>query len=579
MFATSSRLGHTDGVLRTAAKDLGRLRRITQIIGKYGYEGFVRRGSELPAELNSRDFQPATPAPPGLTGARRFRMMLEELGPTFIKFGQVLSSRPDLVAPAFVQELRHLQDHCEPLPFDVIREALREALQRDLSECFAHLEPVPIATASIAQVHRGRTTDGADVVVKVQRPGIRDEVRSDIDILYRVARVLDAVLEESRMAEPVGLVREFEQGLLQELDFRHEAANVAEFRKLHADRPDLVIPAVYDRLSGSSVLTLEYLDGVPLSRLPPDADRPAVARRIIKEAFDEVFEDGVFHGDPHPGNLMLLRDGRYGMLDFGLIGRLTPQMQETMVVMTLAISIRDADTLARTLHRLGQAGRRVDIAEVRDDISSLFDRYLGRVLQEVDSQKLLNELLVLAMQHGIRIPAEYTLLARAGATIEGLVRELDPNLDIAAVARPYAERMLMERVAPDNLQGGLYRMLLQFQGLQQEVPLQVSQVLADAADGRFGVVVGGPEVERLRRTVTAAATTVAGAILGGAFIIGSFIGMARLEWTLFGVPTVGLIGATVGALVLIGLTAYTVVRPRIRRVSLLRLLRGRKKPR
>lgn len=566
-------------MLRSAAKDLGRLRRITRIIGKYGYDGFVRRAPELPPEVGSRDFEPESSPPPGLSGARRFRLMLEELGPTFIKFGQVLSARADLLAPAYIEELAQLQDHCEPLPFSEIEKALRIALGQDPGNCFERIDERPLATASIAQVHRGRLRSGQEVVVKVQRPGIRDEVRSDLDIMFRLARILDAVIEESQLAEPVGLVQEFEQGLLQELNFSNEAANIREFRQLHATRPDIVIPAVHAEFSTPSLLTLDFLDGVPFSRLPPDCDKPAIAKRIVREAIDELFTDGLFHGDPHPGNLMLLRDGRYGMLDFGLVGRLTPEMQETLVVLTLAIAVRDADTVARTLHRLGQSGRRVDIASVRRDVAMLLDRYLGRALRDLDSQHLLNELLDLAVRHGIRIPAEYALLGRAGATLEGVIRSLDPDLDVAEEARPLAEKLLRERVAPDNLQGGMYRMLLQLQGMQQEVPLQVSQILSDVSQGRLGVTVGGAELERLRRTVIAASTTVAGAILAGAFIIGSFIGMARLQWSVAGVPAVGLIGAAVGTAVLALLTGHVVVRPRLRRISVLRLWRARRRAR
>jgi len=501
--------------------------------------------------------------------------MLEELGPTFIKFGQVLSARPDLVSAEYVEELKQLQDDCEPLPFEQILGVLRAEWGRDPFDVLGWLDESSLATASIAQVHRGRTRDGEDIVVKVQRPGIESEVRGDIDILYRIARVLDAVIEESDMAEPVGIVREFEKGLFEELNFRIEAANIREFGMLHANRPDIVIPEVYGELCTTSVLTLEYLDGVPFSRLPTDVDREAIAERVVREAFEEVFVDGVFHADPHPGNLMYLGPGRYGLLDFGLLGRLSAQMQETLVLLALAIALRDADSVARTLYRMGPSDRRVDIAAVRRDTADLFERYLQRRLRDVDSQLLLRELLQLAMKHGIRIPAEYTMLGRAGATIEGLVRDLNPDLDVSALVKPFAEKLLVERVAPSAVQGNLYRALLQFQGLQEEVPIQVSQVLSDMASGRFGVTVGGTELARLNRTIATAGTTLAGAVLAGAFIIGSFIGLARVEWTVGDVPLVGVLGAVLGFSVLVWLSGYALLLPRLRRFSVMRWLRRR----
>lgn len=566
-------------MLRAAAKDLSRLRRITGIIGKYGYEGFVRRSEDLPPDLDRSDFEPPSgeALPAGTPKARRFRHMLEELGPTFIKFGQVLSARPDLISVEYVEELKQLQDRCEPLPFDQILSVLTSEWGRDPYEVLGHLDPTPLATASIAQVHRGRTRDGEDIVVKVQRPMIEDEVRTDIDILYRIARLLDAVIEESDMAEPVGVVREFERGLFEELNFRIEAANIREFGSLHVNRPDIVVPRVYGELCTTAVLTLEFLDGVPFSRLPPDVDRKALARRVVREAFDEVFVDGVFHADPHPGNLMYLGEGRYGLLDFGLLGRLSAQMQETLVVLALAIALRDADSAARTLYRMGQSDRRVDIAEVRRDISELFDRYLNRRLREVDSHLLLRELLQLAMKHGIRIPPEYTILGRAGATIEGLVRDLDPDLDVSSLVKPFAEKLLVDRVAPAAVQGNLYRAILQLQGLQEEVPIQLSQILSDMASGRFGVTIGGTELARLNRTIATAGTTLAGAVLAGAFIIGSFIGLARVEWTVADIPLVGVLGAILGFSVLAWLTGYALLVPRLRRFSVLNWLRKRSK--
>lgn len=451
-------------MLRSAARDFQRLRRITRTLARYGYRELIRRDEALRSELETSDFPPPDTGLPE-SKPRRFRLMLEELGPTFIKLGQVLSSRSDLVAAEYVEELKHLQDRCEPLPFKLIQSTLQSAFGTDPRLLFEELSETPLATASIAQVHEGKTRDGERVVVKVQRPGIAEDVRMDIDVLYRIARLLEAVFEESATVDPIGVVEEFDRGIAEELNFRHEAANVREFARLHLSRPDIEIPRVIDELSTSTVLTLTYLEGVPFSRLPEDADKPAIALRIVREIFDQVFVDGVFHADPHAGNLLYMGPGRYGLLDFGLVGRLTRQMQETLIVLALAVTVRDPDSFARTIYRLGQSEERVDISAVRDDASALFDRYLGRSISEVDSNHLVREVFSLATRHRIRIPPEYAMLGRAGATIEGIVRELDPNLDAAGVAKPYAEQLLKDRVAPENVQGSLYRALLQFEGL------------------------------------------------------------------------------------------------------------------
>jgi ubiquinone biosynthesis protein len=572
---------HSKAVLREATKDLGRLRQITGVIAKYGYAEFIRRSPELTGDLHGVDLEhgqggngvPRTRE----TAPRRFRMMLQELGPTFIKFGQVLSARPDLVSPRYVEELKTLQDRCEPLAFSDIEGAIRDGLGADLTALFKEIDRRPLATASIAQVHRGVTLNGDAVVIKVQRPHIADEVNSDITIMYRLAKFLDSIIEESAMAEPVGIVREFERALNQELNFEIEAANLREFKKLHEPRADIVIPTVYPELSSATVLTMSFLDGVPFSRLPPEVDKKPIAERIVREAFDEVFIDGVFHADPHPGNLMLLKDGRYGILDLGVLGRLTPQMRETLVVLALAIAVRDADTVARTLYRLGQGDERISISSVRDDTVAVFDKYLNRSIREVDATVLLQDLLMLAMKHKIRVPAEYTMLARAGGTIEGIVREFHPDIDVAKVATPYAEKLLLGRVAPDNVQGGLYKALLQLQGMSQDVPIQLSQILSDLSSGNFNVAVGGRQVEKLTSAILVGSTVVAGAILGGAFIIGTFVALASAEWKILGVPVTAIAGAVSAGTIIFWLSVYAAVRPRLKKISIARLIARRKR--
>lgn len=555
-------------------QDLQRWRRIARILARYGYREFLRRGEGLPPSDLDVELPPADSSLPE-SKPRRFRLMLEELGPTFIKLGQVLSSRPDLVAAEYIKELKKLQDRCEPLPYSIIRQTLTQSLGAEPETLFRTIDPNPLATASMAQVHEGTTIKGERVVIKVQRPGVAEVVRFDLDILYRIAWFLGAVFEEASAVDPVGVVEEFDKGLSEELNFRHEAANAREFARLHEDRSHVVVPRVFDELSGATVLTMTFIEGTPMSRLPQSADRSALAQLVVKEAFEQVFVDGVFHGDPHPGNLLYLDNDTLAVLDYGLIGRLTRQMQETLVLLALAVAVRDADSAARTIYRLGQAEERVDISTLRDDLASLFDRYLGRPISSVDSQNLIRELLSLAIRHRIRIPTQYAMLGRAAATIEGLIRELDPTLDLAKVAKPYAEQLLKDRVAPENMQSSLYRALLQFDGLSHDLPLQLSQIVADMSSNRFGVRVGGRSIDRLSESIVAASYHLSAAVLGGAFIIGSFIGLSRVDWTIGGIPIVGVVGALVGLSVVFWLGFYATVRPRIRKMSIVRLFFGR----
>lgn len=556
--------------------DFKRLRRIVSVLAKYGFYEWIGRPSGLRTEDLDSAVLPAPEAVKKSDAPRRFRLMLEELGPTFIKLGQVLSSRPDLISAAYVAELKTLQDDCEPLPFEEIYENLELGLGMDPKELFRSIDEHPIATASIAQVHGAVTTDGDEVVIKVQRPGISESVRRDVEILYRIARILDAVIEESDIAEPLGIVREFDKGLNEELNFRHEAMNAIEFRSLHENRDDIVVPRVYTELSSSTVLTMERLRGVPFSRLPESVDRKKVAERLVREAFDEAFIDGVFHADPHPGNLLYLDDGRYGILDFGLLGRLSEQMKETLVVLVMAVAMRDSDTVARTLYRMGQADSRVDLSALRDDTAVVFRRYLDRSIEDVDATLMMQELLTLGMKHKLRVPAEYTMLGRAGGTIEGMVREFYPEMDVPAAARPYAEKLMIDRVVPDKFETNFLKALLQFEGISQDMPLQMSQILSDLSSGRFTVNFTNSQMDRMNASLMMAANTMAGAVLAGAFIVGSFIALAEIKVEVYGVPLVGVIGAAAACAVAIWVGAYSLIRPRMRRISVLRLWRGRK---
>jgi ubiquinone biosynthesis protein len=553
-------------VLGQASQDFRRLRTIVSILAKYGYSELIKKTPQL--ERLASDVSEMPSRPQVDLAPRRFRAMLEELGSTFIKLGQILSTRPDLISPAYLEELKTLQNDCEPIPYAAIESAITTGLGAPPETLFADIDHEPLATASIAQVHRATTLQGDEVVVKVRRPGVCEEMRSDIVIMYRMAKFLDAVIEESAITESAGVVREFEKALNDELNFNIEAANCRNFRVLHKAREDIAVPLVYDELTSESIITLEFLKGTPFNNLGDEVDKKAIAARTVREAFDEVFIDGFFHGDPHPGNLLLLEDGRYGILDFGLCGQLTPQLREMLIVLVLAVAIKDADTAARTLYRLGQGESRVNIALLRDDLSALFEKWLGRTIKDVDSTLLMQELLLLAFKHRIRVPAEFTLLARAGATIEGQVRTFDPNIDIAKAAEPYAEKLLMDRVGPGNMQGSLYKTLLQMEGLSKDVPIQVSQIMADLSAGNFNVTVSGPDIERLRASIVMSAIAISGAIFGAAFVLGSFLAMSQLDWRMFGVPIVAVFGALGGITLFAWIVAYMVFRPRIKKFRL-----------
>jgi ubiquinone biosynthesis protein len=562
-----------------AVQDLKRLREISSVVVRHGFGELWDRariwdvlGRREPGERPSREEIRAT-------SARRFRETLAELGPTFIKLGQILSSRPDILPPDFIAELSHLQDRAAPLPVTTVFQLIDQGLGRPANQLFAWVDPEPMASASIAQVHRARLSSGEEVVVKVQRPGIEEQIRSDTDLLFYLARFLEGVIEETGIYTPTGIVTEFRNAMLLELDFENEARNIEAFAQSHADRPYVVIPKLYRDLSSRTVITLQELKGVKLKAVLdspefPGVDRKQLARNVLEASFRQLFADGLFHGDPHPGNVMVMDGNRIGLLDFGLVGRMSKQVQETIVLLVLAISLRDPDTVARLLYKVGVPDQRINLQKFRHEIHDILDRYLGLKLSEVDSGVLMSELVDLAMKYRIKIPKEYAVLSKAAATTEGIVRQLDPDLDVSQVALPYAKELLFERYSPGSMSGGLLRLLLQLQGFLQDTPQQLSQILMDLEGGKFNVTVRNDDLSRLNTNLKALGLLLFAGMISSGLIVGSFSLVGRAaEGTGTTWPVAALIGLALSAMLFGAALTWTLLSGRLKKISVRRLLK------
>ncbi len=536
-------------------QDLNRLRQIATIAARHGFADLLDRAGVFRL-IGRREQVEHAPDTRAASVARRFRRMLEDLGPTFVKLGQVLSTRADLLPAEFVTELRLLQDSVTPIPLEAVRAQIQAGLGRSPEEAFASIDPQPLAAASIAQVHKAVTREGGPVVVKVQRPGIQSQIASDLQVLRALARLLEAVVEETGIYSPVGIVEEFDRAIREELDFVHEAENVRAFQETHRERRGIRIPRVYDELTSTTVLTLEYFDGVKLLEAPITPERRAeLAHVVLDTAFRQLFEDGLFHADPHPGNFLLLPDGDIGLIDFGLVGRLTRQMREQLVILIVAVALKDSESVARLLYRIGAPDARANIAAFRADIDGVLAKHLPRTLGEVNARHLLADLLDLAVKYRVRVPREYALLSRASVSMEGILRQLSPDLDILGVALPYAKELLAGRYELGDIQGGILRALLRFQGLAADLPTQVSQILLDLETGRFSVHVKSAALDRVNTSLRSAAVITFLGFCACGFIVGAFISFSQVPWTVRGYPVLGLLG-TAGAAALFG-AAFT----------------------
>ncbi|WP_225411332.1 ABC1 kinase family protein [Stigmatella hybrida] len=557
-------------------QDLNRVRQIAVIAARHGFGELTDRAG-LWRMLGRKEKVEVSPEAQRASTARRFRMLLNDLGPTFVKLGQILSTRGDLLPAEVIEELAMLQDQVDPIPLEQVHAQIRESLGREVGELFAKIEPVPLAAASIAQVHRAVTLSGEEVAVKVQRPGIAERIDSDLTVLRSLARLLEAVVEETGVYTPTGIVDEFDRAIHEELDFINEASNIRAFLANHTERPYLKIPRVYEELSSRRVLTLEFISGVKISHAQlAKEDRETLARHLLDGSFRQLFEDGLFHGDPHPGNLLVLEGNRLALLDFGVVGRLTKPMQETLVMLCLAVALKDSDSVARLLYRVGVADARANLAGFRNDIEAILGQHLPTTLGEVDAQTLLRDLLDLAVKYRIRIPKEYALLSRASISMEGMLRSLYPEMNILEVALPYAKELLAGRYDPSQLQGGLMRTLLRFQSLATDLPTQLSQILLDLESGKFSVTVRAEQFDRLNENLRSSAIIAFVGLCACGFIVGTFIAFAQKPWMYGNTPVLGIIGVAMSAAFFSAVFTWYLFGGRIRKVSVSRWLKKRR---
>ncbi|WP_338866438.1 ABC1 kinase family protein [Myxococcus stipitatus] len=528
-------------------QDLNRVRQITVIAARHGF-GEVLERAGLWRILGRKEKVEVSPEAQRASTARRFRMLLNDLGPTFVKLGQVLSTRADLLPAEFIDELSLLQDNVDPIPLEQVHAQIRESLGKDAKELFKQIDEVPLAAASIAQVHRAVTLEGDEVVVKVQRPGIAANIDSDLAVLRNLARLLEAVVEETGIYTPTGIVDEFDRAIHEELDFVNEATNVRAFLENHRERPYLKIPKVYSALSSRTVLTLEFIRGVKINQAElSDEDRKTIAQHILEASFRQLFDDGLFHGDPHPGNLLLLEGNRLALLDFGIVGRLSRPMQETLVMLCLAVALKDSDSVARILYRVGVPDARANLVGFRNDIEGILGQHLPTTLGQVDTRSLLRDLLDLAVKYRIRIPKEYAILSRASVSTEGMLRSLYPEMNIIEVVLPYAKELLAGRYDPMQLQGGLMRTLLRLQSMAADLPTQLSQILLDMESGKFTVTVRADQFEKLNENLRSAAVIAFMGLCACGFIVGAFISFAPKPWMYGNIPVLGAVGIALAA--------------------------------
>ena len=482
-----------------------------------------------------------------LTRAVRLRMVLEELGPTFIKLGQALSTRPDVMPADFVAELSKLQDEVPPFPSEQAREILEKELEAPVWEVFSSIDPKPMAAASIGQVHRARLKTGEDVVVKVQRPGIRKTIEVDLEILMHLAILMERHLEGWALHRPTSVVEEFGRTLEAELDYGSEAGNMERLAAMYADDPRVYVPTVYRKTTTAQVLTMEFVMGIKADNIKEleaaGYDLTQIASLGAELVIDQTMKRGFFHADPHPGNLLILPDHVICFLDLGMMGHLSRRSRENIADLALGVVRRDPAAMVGALLRLTEWDEEPDTQALERDVIGVVDRHFNRPLKELSLSDLLQQTFNLAFKYQMRVPPDLLLLIKALSTIEGVASRLDPNFDLIEKAAPFVRQVQMEKYNPHRLAEDFLDYALEIKDILRYMPGEVRQLLRIARKGKLRIELEHEGLEELRLTQNRTNNRLSFAIVLAALIISSSVIVhAGIPPTWHDIPLIGLAG-------------------------------------
>lgn len=484
-------------------------------VGVLGLERFVPFRESLRGQVRE---------PKGDGGPAHLRMAFEELGTTFIKLGQILSTRSDLLPPEYQAELARLQDAAAPIAPDIVRETVVAELRQPIETTFASFDLMPLAAASIGQAHAATLLDGTQVVVKVRRPGVVEQVEEDLEILQNLAVMASRRWELADQYDLPGLAYEFAQTLRDELDYLREARNAERFAVNFANDPSVHIPRVYWETTTSRMLTLQRVRGIKINELAAlDAahiDRPALAQRAAKLILHMVFEDGFFHGDPHPGNFFVETDGRIGLIDFGMVGIVDTRTQEQLLGVLIALTAQDAGRLVDVLQELGVARQRIDRDTLQRDLDWALRRYYGRPLAEISISAVLTEALGIVRRHHLQLPPDLALLVKTLVMEEGLGAQLDPTFNLAPVLAPYARRLWLRQYSPLQWARRLNTTSLDVARLGMDLPQQLRRIINDLERGALEVAARPSGLEPYLYRLERIANRIVFGILTAAFVVG-----------------------------------------------------------
>ncbi|MCF8029487.1 MAG: phosphotransferase [Desulfohalobiaceae bacterium] len=523
---------------------LNRFRAIVVTLIKYGFGDIIAR-LDLPEKLGP--FYPRKQPKEGTGTYTRIRLALQELGPTFIKLGQLLSLRTDLIPSEMTEELSKLQDEVPAEQFSEISKQIERALGRQLSEVFSEFEEKPMAAASLAQVHGAVLRDSGELVaIKVQRPGIRQMIRNDLRIMESLAQRAHERVESLQLYNLPRVVEEIKRLLTQELDFRREGRNIRLARSNFAGDTALYLPRVHSDISTTRMLVLERIQGTKLrdalTSWPLEVRRD-LARKWLRATLKQILEDGFFHADPHPGNFFILSKGKYSLLDWGMVGRLTPETRIKLVDLLGGVVLKDSQLVLDLLLEFTEYRSDIDMDGLHRELMDILDDYHSVPLKEINMGRLLTALTEMLRNHQMQLTMDLSVMIKAIVTSEGSARMLDPDLNVISEAAPYIRRLARQKYSPQMILRTVRSSFRNLWRMQQSLPVQINHIMDKLQRDELTIGFEHKRLEGLRRTLNQVANRLTLALVTASMIIGSsMIITTGVKPLLFGYPALGLVG-------------------------------------